>query len=195
MWHLLILCLMPNYCLCPLISFAYSSLDPSICVPFILVSHLWLMPSYHCYVAVLWCIMSHGAYGVMVPHWAIWIRQLWCSIGHMCMVPHWAKIVIFVMWRKEMSGGRFEPRSIGPKPSGLTTRPPRLLCLQPRFVPYYPESSVLVLACIFCFSSRGTDLNFPGFLNSYCHGRLCFCFAQCKKFSWSSYKTPSATSV
>ena len=72
-----------------IISFAYDSLDSSMCISYRSCLR-WLMPSIHCYV------VSHG------------VVCLWCHLGPfsyeshgvhsiMSLVPHWAMVHVFLM--------------------------------------------------------------------------------------------------
>ena len=87
----------------------------------------WLVPSIISYVE------SHGAealwnYGAIIGPIVQRVLMSWKS-SHV-LVPPWAIVIVDLLVLKEGAWMGFEPRSTGPKPSGLTTWPPRLVCLQ-----------------------------------------------------------------
>ena len=106
---------------------------------------------YHCH--ILW-FHSHKPHGTSSMSFS-----LGATLGHsfhdvvvvsIIMVPPWAMIYWSRVVRKEESWTGFEPRSTGPKPSGLTTWPPRLLVQPSKIDCLVSWFSVELLACVFC---------------------------------------------
>ena len=88
-----------------------------------------------------------------------------------------------------MSVSRIEPRSTGPKPSSITTWPPRLVWFELRFDSYYPPWFLPVIPCVFCPSHNEARFESWLFLSFSLSWPFALMFCTLWIFPWSSYKT------